>query len=157
MSIIAFEILLIILLVFANGIFAMSEMAVVSARKARLQQLANAGDAKARAALELANTPDRFLSTVQIGITLVGILAGAFGGATIAEQIADYIREVPTLAPYGNAIGLGVVVLSITYLSLIFGELVPKRMALNNPERIASIVAQPMNLLSKFAAPLSCC
>lgn len=153
MSIIAFEILLIILLVFANGIFAMSEMAVVSARKARLQQLANAGDAKARAALELANTPDRFLSTVQIGITLVGILAGAFGGATIAEQIADYIREVPTLAPYGNAIGLGVVVLSITYLSLIFGELVPKRMALNNPERIASIVAQPMNLLSKFAAP----
>lgn len=154
MSIIAFEILLIVLLVFANGVFAMSEMAVVSARKARLQQLANAGDAKARAALELANSPDRFLSTVQIGITLVGILAGAFGGATIAEQIDAYIGAiVPALDPYGETIGLLVVVLSITYLSLVFGELVPKRFALNRPERIASIVAQPMNLLSKFAAP----
>ena len=154
MSVIAFEILLIILLVFANGIFAMSEMAIVSARKARLQQLANAGDAKARAALELANSPDRFLSTVQIGITLVGILAGAFGGATIAEQIDAYIGEIfPTLDPYGETIGLVVVVLSITYLSLVFGELVPKRFALNRPERIASVVAQPMNLLSRLAAP----
>lgn len=153
MSIIAFEVLLIILLIFANGIFAMSEMAIVSARKTRLQQLANAGDAKARAALELANAPDRFLSTVQIGITSVGILAGAFGGATIAEQIGAYISVFPALAPYGEAIGLGVVVLSITYLSLIFGELVPKRFALNRPERIAALVAQPMNLLSKLAAP----
>jgi putative hemolysin len=153
MSIIVFEVLLIILLVFANGIFAMSEMAIVSARKARLQQLANDGDAKAQAALELANSPDRFLSTVQIGITLVGILAGAFGGATIAEQIALRVGVVPALAPYGEAIGLGIVVLSITYLSLIFGELVPKRLALNNPERIASIVAKPMNLLSKIASP----
>ena len=154
MSVIAFEILLIVLLIFANGIFAMSEMAIVSARKARLQQLANAGDAKARAALELANSPDRFLSTVQIGITLVGILAGAFGGATIAEQIDAYIGVVvPTLDPYGETIGLVIVVLFITYLSLVFGELVPKRFALNRPERIASIVAQPMNLLSRLAAP----
>jgi putative hemolysin len=153
MSIIAFEVLLIILLILANGIFAMSEMAVVSARKTRLQQLANLGDEKAKAALELANAPDRFLSTVQIGITLVGILAGAFGGATIAEQIAAYISVVPALAPYGEAIGLGIVVLSITYLSLIFGELIPKRLALNNPERIASIAASPMNLLSKLASP----
>lgn len=154
MSVVAFEILLIVLLIFANGVFAMSEMAIVSARKARLQQLANAGDAKARAALELANSPDRFLSTVQIGITLVGILAGAFGGATIAEQIAAYIGAVvPSLAPYGETIGLVVVVLSITYLSLVFGELIPKRFALNRPERIASVVAQPMNLLSQLAAP----
>ncbi len=153
MSVIAFEVLLIILLVFANGIFAMSEMALVSARRTRLQQLANSGDSKALAALKLANAPDRFLSTVQIGITLVGILAGAFGGATIAEQIAGYVSRFPTLAPYGEAIGLAIVVLSITYLSLIFGELVPKRLALNNPERIASLVAQPMNLLSKIAAP----
>ena len=153
MSAIVFEILLIILLVFANGIFAMSEMAVVSSRKVRLQQLANSGNAKARAALNLANAPDRFLSTVQIGITLVGILAGAFGGATIAGQIAGYISYSPTLAPYGEAIGLGVVVLFITYLSLVFGELIPKRFALNNPERIASVIAQPMNLLSKFASP----
>ena len=153
MSVIAFEILLIVLLIFANGVFAMSEMAVVSSRKARLQQLANAGDARARAALELAVAPDRFLSTVQIGITLVGILAGAFGGATIAEQIAVRVSAIPVLAPYGDAIGLGVVVLFITYFSLIFGELVPKRLALNSPERIASFVAKPMNLLSKFASP----
>jgi putative hemolysin len=153
MSAIVFEVLLIILLVFANGIFAMSEMAIVSARKARLQQLAKAGDMKAFAALKLAEAPDRFLSTVQIGITLVGILAGAFGGATIAAQIAGYVGIFPAFAPYGEAIGLGVVVLFITYLSLIFGELIPKRFALNNPERIASMVAQPMNLLSKLAAP----
>lgn len=153
MSVIAFEILLIILLIFANGVFAMSEMAIVSARKARLHQLAKAGDAKAQSALELAEAPDRFLSTVQIGITLVGILAGAFGGATIAEQIGAYISAQPGLAPYGEAIGLGIVVLAITYLSLVFGELVPKRLALNNPERIAAFMAQPMNLLSKLSAP----
>lgn len=144
---------MIFLLVFANGIFSMSEMAVVSARKARLQQLANSGDARARAALELANSPDRFLSTVQIGITLVGILAGAFGGATIAEQIGVYVAVIPALEPYGKVLGLGIVVLFITYLSLIFGELVPKRLALNNPERIASFAAQPMHALSRLAAP----
>lgn len=153
MSVIAFEFLLIIFLVFANGIFAMSEMAIVAARKGRLEQLANRGDDKARAALELALAPDRFLSTVQIGITLIGILAGAFGGATIAAQIAAYVSLIPMIAPYSEAIGLGIVVLFITYLSLVFGELVPKRLALNNAERIASIVARPMNLLSRFAAP----
>lgn len=153
MSIILFESLLIILLVVANGVFAMSEMAVVSSRKARLRQLANAGDVRARAALELTNNPDRFLSTVQIGITLVGVLAGAFGGATIAEQIGFRLSDVPALAPYGEAIGVGIVVLAITYLSLIFGELVPKRLALNNPERIASFVARPMNVLSMLASP----
>ncbi len=153
MSVIGFEILFIVLLVIANGIFAMSEMAVVASRKVRLQQLANVGSTKARAALELANSPDRFLSTVQIGITLVGILAGAFGGATIAEQLAARISLVSTLAPYSEAIGLGIVVVGITYLSLIFGELVPKRLALHSPERIASFVARPMNALSVIATP----
>ena len=153
MSIILFESLLIILLVVSNGVFAMSEFAVVSSRKARLQQLANTGDVKADAALELANNPDRFLSTVQIGITLVGVLAGAFGGATIAEQIGFRLSDVPALASYGEAIGVGIVVLAITYLSLVFGELVPKRLALNNPERIASLVARPMRLLSVMASP----
>lgn len=153
MSVIAFEILLILLLIIANGIFAMSEMAIVSARKARLQQLANAGDESARAALELANNPDRFLSTVQIGITLVGILAGAFGGATIAEQIGAAINRVPVLAPYGEAIGILIVVLVITFLSVIVGELVPKRFALNKPERIAAFVARPMNFISRLATP----
>ena len=132
----------------------MSEIALVSARKARLQQRADTGDAKARAALELANAPDQFLSTVQIGITLVGIFAGAFGGATIAAQLAAQLRRVPVLAAYSEAIGLGVVVLTITYLSLIIGELVPKRLALNNPERIAALVASPMRRLSRITAPV---
>lgn len=153
MDLIAFEIILVLLLIIANGIFAMSEMAVVSARKIRLQQLAEKGDEKARAALELANNPDRLLSTVQIGITLIGILAGAFGGATIAEQISLKINEIRALAGYGNAIGLAIVVVTITYLSLVIGELVPKRLALNNAERIAAFIARPMSFLSRLATP----
>ena len=153
MSAITFEILFILLLLIANGVFAMSELAVVSSRKARLQRMAAAGDARARAALELANSPDSFLSTIQIGITLVGILAGAFGGATIAEQLGAQISRVPALAEYGEALGLAVVVLAITYLSLVLGELVPKRLALNNPERIARAVAGPMGKLSRVASP----
>ncbi len=148
------EILVIILLIIANGVFAMSEMAVVSSRKARLQSLADAGNSKARHALQLADNPEHFLSTVQIGITLAGILAGAFAGATIAEQIGFGLTTFTVLAPYGEAIGLTVVVLVVTYLSLIFGELVPKRFALNNPERIASLVARPMSSLSRAASPL---
>ncbi|HEX7317463.1 MAG TPA: hemolysin family protein [Pyrinomonadaceae bacterium] len=154
MSAVGFEIIFILLLLVANGVFAMSEMALVSARKARLQQRAGAGDARARAALELANAPDTFLSTVQVGITLVGILAGAFGGSTLAKQLAAQAARVPALAPYGEAIGLGVVVLAITYLSLVVGELAPKRLALNNPEKIASMVARPMRALSRLASPV---
>jgi putative hemolysin len=150
---IALEIAFIALLLFANGVFAMSEIAIVTARKTRLQHRANQGKRGAATALELANTPDRFLSTVQIGITLIGILAGAFGGATIAEQLAAQIGRVPALAPYSEAISLAIVVLVITYLSLIVGELVPKRIALNNPERIASFVSRPMLWLSKLSAP----
>lgn len=148
------EIAFIILLLVANGVFAMSEIAVVSARKSRLQERANRGDRRARAALELATAPDRFLSTVQIGITLVGVLAGAFGGATLAEQFAAQLARVPALAAYSEAIALAVVVVVIAYLSLIIGELVPKRLALNNPEKIAATVAQPMMMLSKAAAPV---
>jgi putative hemolysin len=147
------EILIIFLLLVANGVFAMAETAIVSARKARLQQLAEAGNSQARAALELATNPNQFLATVQIGITLVGILAGAFGGATIAEEIATRLNEIPSLAPYGETIGVGIVVLGITYFSLIIGELVPKRLALNNAERIASAVAAPMRALSAITAP----
>jgi putative hemolysin len=148
------EILIIVLLLAANGVFAMTEIAVVSSRKARLRQLAATGDARARAALELAESPNRFLATVQIGITLVGVLAGAFGGATIAEQIAAALKDYPLLAPYGEAIGIGVVVLGITFCSLILGELVPKRIGLNNPERIARLMAGPMNRLAWVASPL---
>ncbi len=153
MTTITFEILFILLLLIANGVFAMSEIAVVAARKARLQQLAEAGNDRARTALQLANEPERFLPTIQIGITLVGILAGAFGGATIAEQLGARLNTIPQIAPYGEAVALGVVVLAITYLSLIIGELVPKRLALNSPERIASLVAKPMHALSRAASP----
>jgi len=150
----ALEIIIIFLLLVANGVFAMSEIAVVAARKIRLQQLADSGNKQAQAALKLAKNPNQFLATVQVGITLVGILAGAFGGATIAENIAAYLNTLPILAPYSELIGVGIVVIVITYLSLIIGELVPKRLALNNPERIASMMAPPMQFLSKIALPV---
>lgn len=150
----SFEIFIILLLILANGVFAMSEMSIVSARKARLQEMAERGDRKARVALDLANSPNRFLSTVQVGITLIGILAGAFGGATLADSLANSIRQFPPLAQYGNLIAVAVVVICITYLSLIFGELVPKRLALNSPEKIASIIAGPMRVLAAIAYPI---
>ncbi|MEK7684775.1 MAG: hemolysin family protein [Verrucomicrobiota bacterium] len=148
------EILVIFLLLVVNGVFAMTEIAVVSSRKTRLRRLAEAGDARAGVALQLAESPNRFLSTVQIGITLVGILAGAFGGATIAEQIAEGLQAIPPLAPYGEGIGLTIVVLAITYFSLVLGELVPKRIGLGNPEGISMLVAKPMHRLSVIAGPV---
>ncbi len=151
---IGLEILIVLVLIAINGIFAMAEIAVVSARKARLRQMAEAGDAKARRALELAEHPNRFLSTVQIGITLVGILVGAYGGATLARQLEDYLAHSASVARYGEEISLTVVVAAITYLSLVVGELVPKRIGLSHPERIALLVAEPMHLLSRVAAPL---
>ncbi|MBD2163978.1 HlyC/CorC family transporter [Calothrix membranacea FACHB-236] len=153
MSSMTFEILIILVLIIANGVFSMSEMAIVSARKVRLQQLANQGDAKAKAALKLAESPNQFFSTIQIGITLIGILTGAFGGATIAEKLAVYVKLIPFLAAYSQPVSFGLVVLIITYLSLIVGELVPKRLALNNPEAIAAFVAIPMRALAALASP----
>ncbi|NEO99956.1 MAG: HlyC/CorC family transporter [Symploca sp. SIO2E9] len=153
MSSLTLEILFIFVLIVFNGIFAMSEMALVSARKGRLQELANQGDVKARIALELATSPNQFLSTVQIGITLIGIFAGAFGGATIAEKLEKHLKLIPLLASHSGAIALVVVVVIITYLSLVFGELVPKRLALNEPEQIATSVAAQMQSLAKIAAP----
>ncbi len=154
MSQLGTEILLILLLLVANGVFAMTEIAVVSVRKARLKRLADQGDARARAALELAQSPNRFLSTVQVGITLVGVFAGAFGGATIAEKIAAALKEVTWLEAYADGLGLGIVVVAITYLSLVIGELVPKRLALANPEGIARVMAGPMNRLSALVSPV---
>ena len=142
------------MLLIANGVFAMAEIAVVSAKKARLRRLADQGDGRARIALELAESPNRFLSTVQIGITLVGIFAGAFGGATLAAKLALPIGQVAFLAPYADKIAFGIVVAAITYFSLVLGELVPKRFGLSNPEGIAMMVARPMNWLSKFAGPV---
>jgi putative hemolysin len=153
MGVITTELVIVFLLILLNSLFALSEMAIVSARKTRLQQRAEGGDRGARAALDLSEEPTRFLSTVQIGITLIGILSGAFGGATIAETIANALSRIPWLAPYSEAIGVGVVVLVITYLSLVVGELVPKRIALNNAESIAVRVAAPMTRLSRWARP----
>ena len=153
MGSIALEIVILFLLILANGLFAMAEIAVISARRARLQQRADEGDAGACAALALAETPGDFLSTVQIGITLIGVLAGAFGGATLAEELAPGLAQIPWLAPYAEALSVGLVVLSITYLSLVIGELAPKRFALYNAERIASLVARPMRGLSRVALP----
>ncbi|MBX3276563.1 MAG: HlyC/CorC family transporter [Acidobacteria bacterium] len=151
---ITFEIGFILFLLVANGAFSMSEMAIVSARKARLQQRANDGDKGALAALRLANNPGSFLSTVQIGITLVGILAGAFGGATLAEKIAPLISGIPRLEPYAKTVSFVLVVIVITYLSLVIGELIPKRLALHSPDRVASLVAGPMRRLSTICAPI---
>ncbi len=149
-----FEIVTIIVLIIVNGIFAMSEFALVSSKRTRLKQLAEEGNTGASAALELSTKLTPFLSTIQIGITLVGILAGAFGGATVAEGLAVYLKDFPVLAPYSNALSITLVVLVITYLTLILGELVPKQIALNKAEIIASKVAKPMLFLSAAAKPL---
>jgi len=148
------ELLIVLLLIVLNGVFAMSEMAIVSARKARLAQRAADGDRRAQTALELANDPNQLLSTIQVGITLIGIVNGAFGGATMASAVGEAIQAVPFLAPYSAPIGFGLVVSVITYLSLVVGELVPKRLALGNPERVAVIVAGPMRLLAMLASPV---
>lgn len=148
------EVLIILLLVIANGVFAMSETAIVAVRKRRLRRLAEKGDTRARAALDLSESPNRFLSTVQIGITLVGVLAGAFGGATLAGEIAGALERFPTLAPYGEAIGVGAVVIMVTVLSVVIGEMVPKRLALNNPLEIALKVAKPVRRLAAMTSPV---
>jgi putative hemolysin len=148
------ELIFIPLLILANGVFAMSEMAIVSARKVRLRQRAKDGDKRARAALELARTPGRFLSTVQVGISLVAVLTGTLGGAAIAGELAARLDDISFLAPYSETISVTIVVLAITYFSLVIGELLPKQLALSNPERIASLVAPPMTLLAKVASPI---
>jgi len=148
------ELLLLLALIVLNGVFSMSELAVVSARKARLQQQANNGDEGAVIALRLAQQPNRFLSTVQIGITLIGIIAGAVGGAAIARQLIPVIQQLPALEPYAEELAFGLVIALTTYLSLVIGELVPKRLALKDPEGIAVLVARPMSLLSMLATPI---
>lgn len=150
MNVILIECGVILVLLVVNGVFAMTEIAVVSAKKTRLRRLADQGNGKAGIALELAESPNRFLSTVQIGITLVGIFAGAFGGATLTAKLAGPIGQVSFLAQYADKIAFGLVVAVITYFSLVLGELVPKRFGLSNPEGIAMMMARPMNWLSKF-------
>ncbi|MFN0072702.1 MAG: hemolysin family protein [Chloroflexota bacterium] len=145
------EIVIVLILIVINGVFALSETAVLTARKVRLEHMAASGDSGARAALQLSNEPSQFLSTVQVGITLVGVFSGAFGGVTLANALAVPLASLPVVGPYAEALSLGCVVVIITYLTLIFGELVPKRLALNSPERAAAMVAGPMRSLARFA------
>lgn len=148
------EIAIILVLIVANGIFALTEMAVVSSRKARLEKRAEEGDAGSKLALELAEEPTPLLSTIQVGITLIGILTGTFGGASLSKVLSEQLKIIPVFAAHSDAISLAIVVTAITYLTLIFGELVPKRIALNNPEPIAAVLAGPMRTFSKIATPV---
>jgi putative hemolysin len=148
------EILILLLLIALNGVFAMSEMAVVSSRKPRLQQWADEKRPGAAAALALANEPGHFLSTIQVGITIIGITSGAFGEASLARDLAAWLRQWPLLADNADGIAFGIVVAAITVASLIIGELVPKRLALVSPERIAGIIAKPMAAFTWFIYPV---
>lgn len=153
MPAVALEVVFIFLLLFLNGLFAMIEIAVVSSRKSRLRQWAEVGDVRAKAALELVESPNKFLSTTQIGITLVGVLAGAFGGATLAGSLSEVLALVPWIDRWADALAVAIVVGAITYFSLVIGELVPKRIGMGNPEAIARVAARPMGHLSRIASP----
>ncbi|KAB2888103.1 MAG: HlyC/CorC family transporter [Desulfobulbaceae bacterium] len=148
------EIFLLFCLILLNGAFAMSEIAVISSRNARLQKLANDGNLGARSALDLKNEPSSFLSTVQVGITMVGILSGAIGETALADPLAAWLGGFPVIAPYARGVAMTAVVVGLTYFSVVVGELVPKRMGLLAPEKTASIIALPMKLLSRIAIPL---
>lgn len=147
------EILIILGLILINGVFSMAEIALVSARKARLEGQANKGDEKAKAALKLANNPDVFLSTVQVGITLIGILTGIFSGENLKAPIIEFFNKFDWAKPYSNGIATTVIVVILTYFSLVLGELVPKRIGLARPEFIAKNFAKPMGILSKITFP----
>jgi putative hemolysin len=147
------EFLIIIILILINGFFAMSEISVVSARRSRLEALARTGHAGAKKAVELAAAPSHFLSTVQVGITLIGILTGLFGGESLSKDLEPLIIQIPFLQPYSHALSLTVVVILITFFSIVIGELLPKRIGLTMPEYIASFVSRPMYAISRIAAP----
>lgn len=148
------DILLLFLLVALNAVLAMSEIAVVSSRKSRLQKLADDGSPGAQRALELSNEPSGFLSTIQVGITSVGILSGAIGENALADPLTRWLETVPFAAPYAHGVAMTVVVGGLTYFSVVVGELVPKRLGLLAPETIAALIAAPMNMLARVARPL---
>lgn len=147
------EILIILFLILLNGVFSMSEIALISARKNRLDTAAKKGNKNAKVALDLANSPNKFLSTVQIGITLIGILTGIYSGDKITTDVQEFIATFEVLAPYSKSIGVGIVVVILTFFSLVLGELLPKRIGLNYPESIAKAVAVPMRIISQVTAP----
>ena len=147
------EILIILFLILLNGVFSMSEIALISARKNRLETAAKKGNESAKTALDLANSPNKFLSTVQIGITLIGILTGIFSGDKITTDVQNFVASFNTTKPYAESIAVGIVVLTLTFFSLVLGELLPKRIGLNYPETIAKAVAMPMKVISILTAP----
>jgi putative hemolysin len=147
------EILIILALTIANGLFSMSEIAIVSSRRVRLQKAADKGSHGAKIALKLASEPNKFLSTVQFGITLIGVVTSVFGGKGISDKLTPILKEIDAVSAYAESISLGLVVVFITFLSLIIGELVPKRIGLSNPEKIAILMAPLMQLISKIGSP----
>ncbi len=151
----ATTLLLILLLIVVNGLFVMSELAILSARKLRMQHAANQGNRGAKAAIELSNEPNNFLATVQIGITLITIVSGAFGEKELSKFIKPLLEDIPALKTYSDGLSFGLSILIITSMTLVVGELVPKRLALNSPEAIAVATARPMQLLAKVATPLA--
>lgn len=149
-----FEVLILLGLFILNGIFAMSELAVVSSRVVRLQHLANQGNTRAATALDLANNPNHFLSTVQVGITLIAILTGAFSGATLADRLAPQLEKISFLKSYSEPLAFTIIVVVTTYFSLVIGELVPKRLAMQYPEAVSMLVAGTMKRLAQITAPI---
>ncbi len=147
------ELLIILFLIILNGLFSMSEIALISARKSRLENSAKKGNSSAQIALDLANSPNKFLSTVQIGITLIGILTGIFSGDKITADVEVFVLSFEILKPYAHSIAVGIVVVILTFFSLVLGELLPKRIGLNYPETIAKAVAMPMKIVSIVTAP----
>jgi putative hemolysin len=147
------EILIILFLILLNGVFSVSEIALVSARKFKLENSAKKGNSNARRALNLANNPNTFLSTVQIGITLIGILTGIFSGEKIEENLRAAIMSIPVLQPYAQTIAVAIIVIVVTFFSIVFGELIPKRIGLMFPEIIASLMARPMTIISIITKP----
>lgn len=148
------EIIIIMALVLANGLFSMTEMAIVSVRRARLESMAESGNKGAKAALALVKDPSQMFSTIQIGITLIGLLTGMYGGAELTGPVARYMEQIPALAPYAVTLSMGLILTVVTYLSLIFGELVPKQLAISFPEAISTKTAKPMRWFTLLCLPI---
>ncbi|HVF82237.1 MAG TPA: hemolysin family protein [Flavisolibacter sp.] len=148
------DIVILLCLIFINGLFVMSEIALVSARKARLESMADKGDKKARNALDLSHNPELFLSAAQIGITLIAIFTGVYSGDKFSRNLQPFFNDIPFLAPYSATISTTIVVIVVTFLSIVFGELIPKKLGLINAEKIAKNVAQPMRVFAKFTHPI---
>jgi putative hemolysin len=148
------EILILLILIFVNALFVMSEIALVSVRKGRLEAMSNKGDEKAKAALDLAENPEKFLSTAQIGITLISILTGVYSGEKFSKDLKPILEQIEVLNPYAETVSTVIIVVLVTFLSIVFGELIPKRIGMLRAEKIAKAVAFPMNILSKIAYPI---